>query len=602
MSDGSPIQSMSPHSTAMDILQDQYKADHPYKSLFTSLTYDDVKEDPELAAQYAQIVDQMNKAQNTGNVDMTVAPCPYENQVIKPSNPDCNASSLKVTKAGRKFDLIVNVPNADRKPTTQESILEVVGGTRLNPAKISGEISGLVNNCSSHKDKKPWNLPFGKVKNMTPNFVEIDLPSSDKLHLFPWNASSKDYSFNANTCSKSYSATVKVYPDIEVDCSVSIDLAGESTEVQEDSSSVVYDDAKKSKKGQTLTGEKRQSTTTYEVFSLTQGISFSANYKKDGVQISFKKSFAQIVESINRIGTVVNGIQEFVEKVTGESKSAIKRRKEKVNESVSEESRKRSEAIQKGAPKDSISITYPNLTLAFAGKWEEMEGDYRVDCAGTVELACNPLIKLGIKKDVSQYILNTTPAGAALSKVKEFLKELEIETMVLFVELSGELSGKVKHYAYVIQDSKTEGELTLKIPLTVTAILLKKSFSLDSIYVKSYVLKTDVDVSAKGETGVQFDAKLRENTKSKSLELDLSGQFLGIEVSITAIITVSIEDKQKAPAGYVPVDEKHNQPDYTKTEPGSATKDADSNSGGINYKQVLYKMEPIDLFKKTINF
>jgi hypothetical protein len=595
------IESKTPHGIAMEILQEQYKADHPYRSVFSPLTYDDIKEDPALSAEYARIVDLINKTQS-GEFDHTISTCPFAKGNEAAENPNCKSSGLKISKAERKFDLVITKPNSRTGALGEDNVLEVVGGSMLAKPVITGEISGLVVNCSTHKNKKNWNIPHGKIKSLTPNYAEIVLASELKPRLLVWNAEPKVYYLSANTCSNTYGALVKVYPDIECDASFSIDLSGESKKISEDSTTVKYGEVKSKKQGQTLAGEKHRNTSIYEEFTITNGISISANYKKDGVQLSFKKTFAQIIQEIQRLETIRNGVDSFLEKIAGKSKSAVKRRKDKIDAATEKESYQSSKSMQSSAPQDSVSITYPNITIGIGGKWEELEGDYRVDCAGTAEFGFNPLIKLGVKKDISSFILKTTPAGTALSKVKEALKDMEIETLALIFEVSGELSGKVKHYAYTLKDSHTDGEVSLKIPVSVTAVLLKTSKNIESKYLKSYVLKIEIDVSAKGESGIQFDGKLTEDAKNKSLAFEISGQFLGIEVSVTAVINSSIEDKQKPPDGYIPVDERHDQKEWTKIAPGKAVKDGNATSGGVNYKHTLYKMDKAELFKKTINF
>jgi hypothetical protein len=586
----STIGSVSPHGTAMEILQERYNEEHPYRSFFSPLTYEDVKKDPELAKQYQEIVDTILKAQS-GNADSSSASCPLQGKNGQKENPNCKASTLRITKAGRKFDLINSKADSDRKNEEPESIIEVVGGWKLNPAKMESELTGLVNNCSTHKDTKTWNIPFSNTSNLTPSRAEIKCASEGALSLLPWNASPKIYKVNGNTCSKSFTSYIHVYPDIEVDLGVSIDLSGEETEVSEDRTSTEFGNTQGKKKNRRIPVTTKKHTDTYEVFSLTQGITFAANYKKDGVQISFKQSFTDTINSFNRIATAVEGVNEFVKKVTGDKPGGVNDTKKSISDDAKEKSDKRSKELQGKAPKNSFSITYPNLTFTLGGKWEEMEGDYRVDCAGTVELAANPLIKIGIKKDITQYILQTFPIGAAINKVKDFLRELEIEALALYFEMSGELSGKVKHYAYAIQDSKTEGELSLKIPISITAVLLKTEKEIKHRWSDSYVLKVEIDASLKGESGVQFDGKLSENKQTKSLILEVSGQFLGIEVSVTAVVNTSIgAAKPKKPDGYERVEDREKE------------SNKDSSGGGLNYKNSIYKMEPIPLFKKVIKF
>jgi hypothetical protein len=580
------IDKVDPHTYTMEILQERYKEKHPYKSMLFDLDYDDVKSDPELSAEYNKIFNDIAGAQDMGDdVDISVAPCPYRKRE-NPSNPDCTISSMTVTKDGRKYDLNVFESESLSSKEELKNVIEVVGGDRFKPASLTFSLKGLINNCPTHNQTQDWNIPHGKVESVVPNKAVVSLTSNGDMHLLPWTASSKDYRITANTCSKKLIAVVRVYPDIAVDLSVSFKKAYEKKTVNEDTSKATEITSPTGKKE----GVRAElSTTKYEVVEFSSGLTIGATYSQDGINYSFKKTFAQTVKKIQKLEELVYGVLEWIDGFSG--KAGKKDRKEVMN--IVDDYRNSINSETGVGPNDSLSFTFPSISLTLASKWEEMAGDYRCDCPGSIELATSPLIAVTFKKDLGPYIFNAIPGGSAVSAVKQLLKEINIEVLAIFFSFTCDISGSAKYTAYLYQEPKIEGGITVKVPVEVNAILVKATKETPIPFTKSYCLKTVIDLSLNAKTGIQHDARFTKQGKQANLEF--SGQFLGVEVFLQAVIDVSTgQCTVKKPAGHTPLVPGEGKPeDASATTPGM-THDP--------YKYMIYKKDASFLYKFPIPF
>jgi hypothetical protein len=552
------LRAADPHETAMYIVQEKYKAEHPYKTaLFGPPDYKDIQKDPELLALYNENFEKLSKAKADDQpCDTTLLECPLKIHQVKKDNPNCKLSSLKITKPKRSFERVITESTETASSGQEANVLEVVGGQWNTIPEIDLKLEGLIHNCSSHEPQngkfRHWRINNLKDENIVldDTTAKLKTPSEFQLLVLPWNPKIKIYPIAATTCSQSLLGVVKVYPDIDVSLKITY-KRGESHKAKRETTLELKNDGKPKGKVDAVS-----TTRKYEVVEVSKNLVIEASITQSGEKINFQQTYGSLITRIKDIETLYTGSVTVLEAITKgkkkTSRSAEKRenkgREKTLNDNYSKELEKNKEQnkdLVKSEDRDSNGVTFPSISFSVGGKWEEQPGQYFCEFNGYIEVAADPLIEFNVKEDISEYILKTFPVGAAVSWLKKFLYELGAEALAVYIIIKTPVKGSLRFYPKKWEDCKVEGKISGKIEIAVEAVALKFTKEKPVPFKSDYCITVKVDVSIGGKSGIQADAAIEY---TKKVKVKFIGSLLPGIVYLNSIVDASTgECKPKKP-------------------------------------------------------
>jgi hypothetical protein len=223
----------------------------------------------------------------------------------------------------------------------------------------------------------------------------------------------KDYNIYANTCDFNKSQCIRIYPDVEFEFDLNINLSDNKTI------------EKRSTRERTKTSNKIEGIDSEKT---STGINIGGSYKQDGKTdklslLEFEKSLIQVKESIEVI--------------------------ERINASVTE-------LIGRAVE---LKILYPSLSFKGYSKFEALDvyqpkhtsdkgkEKYTVQLKNKLELGLDPLIGVSLTLDLVALGLNALPGGCGVAKLigkmNEMVKKAENKNIELTLEGKLEVIGSI---------------------------------------------------------------------------------------------------------------------------------------------------------------
>jgi hypothetical protein len=212
-------------------------------------------------------------------------------KTIDDKGKNCNINSITFTVDKIKLDCL---------PSDKSDVLEIVGGYDKNVKELKSKLN-LVGPCFRHT-KKTFDTRESKQTNNTD--LNFNIPSTpyykifDNGIFFPWNAKTKEYIINANTCGVNISKTIVVYPDIEILIDIPISFSDSNKETQK---------LTKNKKNAQLFSEK------------TSESNITAKYKEDGVEFAISSSIQKKFKKIKDYQKIAENVFGTLQKAFDES-------------------------------------------------------------------------------------------------------------------------------------------------------------------------------------------------------------------------------------------------------------------------------------------
>lgn len=567
------MNNVDPHNHALSVMQDRYRADHPYKAaLLGDLTFEDVQRDPEMRAEYDKMFMQLTNAQNdSSSCDSSISSCPLQNkQPLNTENPNCKLAGIKITKKKRNFDLVVveNNPSAIMKDSNPENVLEVVGGRVNTVPKIDIELNGLVHNCPTHQELNHWSIVYGNEIQLKDSTASIEAPSEFQLLVLPWSPRVKEYRISANTCSNKLSAIVRSYPDIDV--SLKLTYKKSKSEKTKHEYQVEMQRPKRIQDAYFA----NSSVKKFEVIDLSSNLQISASITQSGETISFGKAYSKVISTLKLIDTIYENSVMILGRVSGGNRKKVPNkgnREAKAERGLRDyaEENDPTKELAKNEDRSAEGVVFPSITIGVGGKWEEESGQYFCDFNGYVEVAADPFIGYNFKKDISHWILSTFPAGKAIGYLKEFLYDLGVEALAVNIFANSSVTGSLRYYPKRFIESKVEGKISGKIEIGIEAVALKLTKQVP--LAREYSLTVKIDVSIGGKSGFWAEAMIVASGDTTTIQF--KGGVLAGVVFVNAVVDSSVGKT---------VAKKPYSPPVASKEGTGKPKKAENNPGSIS--------------------
>jgi hypothetical protein len=380
-------------------------------------------------------------------VIMTCSGNQQPTQRKKDPNIKCNFSTVTVEKAGRKYTLQI-----DKNTPSGENVLEIVAGPYINTKDVTITVNGLEGPCvDGHKNKvmdlvnpKPVSKSDTVLKFKAASFYYIPFIDS----LWPSGAPCKTYDIPISTCNGKQSAIIKVYPDIEYDFSLALNLS----QIQKSFSQYKKD---------------------IELDKDKVALKFNGSIKQDTVDYKLEKTF----ENINKAVAVYSKIMNTVTSMT-----------KTINKTVE------------------VDFRYLSLKLGIKSKWVEIEGSPKCGYQCEFKMGMNPVFGISVTVDALSTFIQTIPIiGILLSKIKDVGEESGIVKLNLKFIFSGDLScdfiaiKKVTDKDIETTVCDTNGKVSVKAIANASAS--SKKFG-DSAFVEA-------GAEASGEASIKIGAKIK---------------------------------------------------------------------------------------------
>lgn len=401
-----------------------------------------------------KVKNDINKA--TANVPSSnsVAKCPLlgntdtPSPVTDPNNKKCNFNSLKISKPGRSFDLIIN------QATTQDNrTLAVISGFKNEPAKVYAELQGPVGPCPEiHNEKRSFNTGGSTLKILpetTDDKLAIEVTSVSNIKIFPWGVITNKFPVIASRCGHSgESATIEVFPDTEADVTLTWNFGEKETRDDERDKVDIKNPGKAIlKKNQSI--EKHTSTKTQTV-EISKGLEISGSLKYDGKDQDLQISFNKTIETLKQIDSIV--------KTAHKALSAIKQAQEVADESLIFDN------------PVSFGLKLPNIGIGLGGSWIEDKGKPTVSYKGTISILADPIIGLFFEWNITETVLQSVPVGFVLTSV---LNRLKLHLLELVIKVGAEVAGNVEIDIINLKIQNVTGKITGKIPVSAELTAIK---------------------------------------------------------------------------------------------------------------------------------
>lgn len=369
------------------------------------------------------------------------------NQQHKPNDKRCNFGSLKITKEGRDFTLLV-----DKDTPANERKICIIAGFKKKPAKVTAELTNFFgpHQCA-HVNKKSFNTGTATPKKYqhTDHKLVIGLTSPTKIKIFPWGFKPYVFPITAARCSHpAEKATVEVYPDTEAEVTIAYDLGERKTE--SDTTTKISSSRLPNQSSQPKMRQATQTDTTVTKQETEGGLSLEGSIKYDGQPYKIETAFKNTITTIKKVETVVTKAVKTIKEIKKEMADA---NVEDVFESPV-----------------GFGIKLPKVAFSISGKWEEEEGEPGVTYKGGIKVAADPFIGLKFEWNITDTILQAIPSGAVAKKIMEKMK---LSLLELVVSASGEIAGEVELEIAGWKIENVTGKIQGKIPITAELTAIK---------------------------------------------------------------------------------------------------------------------------------
>jgi type VI secretion system secreted protein VgrG len=417
---------------------------------------------------------------------------PAEKKAAKGAVADCEVQSVVVEcqHAGKRKAKIT-LP-ADKGAKAPVNVLEVIAAHAGDGDKIKTTITMARPRCAAHK---PHALTVTGPKTTVTrdedvSTVEIDYGDIDvHVHalelLWPWNRPPIEYTFLPSAChGVSMPALVRVYPQAEP--SVSLEFALDTDDRVEEKIAKAQEAGYVEKRG-------RPAHTAWK-------LDFKGKVKYGSWSAELTAKFDDKLRKMATVNLMVKrGIDLFTEyfyTFTGVT----------------------------------LRPVFPKLSLAYEGKFKEIDGSWRVGAEWSIKLKAEPLLGISAKFDILDLLiraLGAIPALAAISKgllkIKSWAKE-KGQTFEITLTLSGTVGGdlgakKEAKLAKAGVDGSVEGKI-------------KVEFAAKASFGSKGIIGFEVGAEVKGDTGVAAGLSLGNNDNG----VYLKGRFalLGCKFKFSA--------------------------------------------------------------------
>jgi hypothetical protein len=427
--------------------------------------------------------------------------CPYT-KPKKKQELQCKFETLKISKDGREFDLILN--GSEKKDT--EKLYEIVAGCKDKLSTVKCSIQGLINTKGDHKNKI---FMFNKkVVSKSDTKLEFLAAAKNTKWQFPWECAAEIYTVTANSCGKSITAKIAAYQDLEIELKANINFGEKS------STTVLESEIKRKSKNTIGTKE----TPTEETES---GLSVSGSIKFDGKTFESKIEFKNTLERIKTIVKTAKSVKKHL-KTIKEAADAI---------SISNNIHNKS--------KDKLTVKYPNIEFGIKCNWEEIEGCYQVDFVHESTIKADPLVGVEFDCDIIGFLLKASPFGIAKNLIEKYLAA---DVFSLRLKVGGEFAGEYSKKIYRKNKTDISGKLSGKIPYELKATLIKIE---EEVIIFCFTYKISVELSAAVKSFLYLETEISQ----AGTKIELGNDEL--EVSITAEFSADIGTKKigKPPPG-----------------------------------------------------
>ncbi len=458
----------------------------------------------------------------------TVHECEFTQKLKKAKAEKCKFASVLIKKDGRSLtvDASSKVNTFEVVAGNLEKLHEKLHGGIVNlsfkPAKVEITTNGIVGPCTDEKHKN--NLYKTTFKSVEKTDSKLKLELFSDWYALPCLAKPVIYTVNANTCGTSFPVYIHVYPDIEMGVQIEVQLSGEATEVEqtkEVKDSKVEGKGRKSNSGRkekkklvTLLAE----TEEFETFKITESFAVGGYYKFSGVEIDIKKVFASVLETIQKVDSIVTKIRTKVGDLQGENDKIV------------------AQNNFDRQTQSSFKLTVGKVGLKLLGAWEETDGAPTCEYGLVLYITAKPLIGLEWKMDLSGWILKSNPFGTAVGWVKELLSRLDQKFLEVTLTAGGKVNIELKFEFGMNQPGgmKSSGKGEFELPIKLDIKVIKVSLH-------TWRFKFEGDISASAEAGLKFVLSGSRTGAKFTIE------FSGVKMQIVAKGMASYSKKEKGP-------------------------------------------------------
>lgn len=495
----------------------------------------------------------------------------------KKQDPNCTVESLEIRQKGksRKITLTKDKNN---------QVLEVVSGNAkwlsewmteiadFNLKEIEVKPVGLVGPCkATHLDKT---FDFDeKAIEITDDLLKFKTHSN--WAFIPWNAAPAVYEIRHNTCSTALVGKINVYPDIEFGVGVEFKVQEEITNrvadvkvgqtdsqkkiavLQDDMQGQIDKIRKEGRKfGRKASKAKQESITDlqrqisqlqttdedkmkveiipHDKIKITESLSIFGFYKFSNQEIEIRKILKDIIEKLQTIDKVVATFQSVMKQLEalqeGDLKAlATEKAEEKLvvgKSGVNVTGRSKSGIVPK--------FFFPMVGIKFSGLWEEIDDEPICQYGMAMSFYSKPLFGMEFKYDITYAILKAFgPAGATISKLKEFAEEKGLKALAVVVSANFKINMEFRMELNSYNESNNPGatvqvEGSIKVQVTVVSYE-------DTIV--GYTVK--VDIGGSGESGIVMTGKANQS------KLSLDFEWTGIKLTIFKTCTFTKTEEKK---------------------------------------------------------
>lgn len=392
----------------------------------------------------------------------------------KPNDKRCNFASLKITKEGRDFTLLV-----DKDTPAGERKICIIAGFKNQPAKVTAELTDFFgpHQCA-HVNKKTFNTGTATPKKYqnTDHKLVIGLTSPTKIKIFPWGFKPYVMPITASRCSHpAERATVEVYPDTEAEVTIAYDLGERKEESNTDTK--ITTNRLPNQASNPKMRNATQTDTTVTKQKTAGGLSLEGSIKYDGQNYKIETAFKNTITTIKKVDKVVT---QAVRSIQAIKKDLADASVEDVFESPIE-----------------FGIKLPKIAFGISGKWEEEEGEPDVTYKGGIKVAADPFIGLKFEWNITNTILQSIPAGAVAKKI---IEKMEVSLLDLVLSASGEVAGEVELEIAGWKVENVSGKIQGKIPITAELTAIKFERNILIIHLSAEV-KGGIEGGFFGEIG-----------------------------------------------------------------------------------------------------
>lgn len=534
----------------------------------------EIRDDPRFKAILQD--EEQSVASGSRKSPYVVSPC--SNPLAKKENPNCTVESMLVSSKKTRT-LLITPANSGAAFSVVSGNLEMlqknpVFGTlyNFNPGKVDIVPNGqlLQGPCSSAWSHLTRTFDTGRIKAKERSDNALKLECFSDWELFPWLAKPKKYPVHYNTCSRSLSTEIHVYPDIEfgmgfefkyqkeegvrfVDRKLLLTDSDRANKAKYDAAAERIANAenvltpKRSGKrnaklenranNEIVRSKKEQEDlvnrpsklgweeSSVQKFKFTESLSLFGFYKFSNIELELKHVMKNVKEKAEAIGAVVKRVESIVRQI----------------EKLSEESDKAASALATSKvtqAKKGFTITYPVVNVKLSGLWEEIEGSPECQYGAALVFAAKPLIGVEFKFDLTYAVLAALgPWGKGISEIKKGMEKADVSTMAIVLSVNGKanLETRLEMNSMSTLDSanvQVQVEITLKLEIKV-------------VQFRKVILKYDVvvDIGGSGESGIVFTGKI------SPVKFSIDVEWTGVKATIVSNTTVtkSVEGRDEPP-------------------------------------------------------